>query len=86
MTHNAYYNNCQNLEWRYPVSTYIGNSHSRVIAWCKLLKIDVYRIKRNDDLPTCCVSLAPYTKQNCKFFRDKNNQSQLSQFIGDEKE
>ena len=83
MTHkyNAFYNNCIYLQWRYPKSTYIGNSHSRVIAWCKLFKCNAYDIKLEDDISMCCVSHSVYIKQNCKFFKDKSNQTMLTEFM-----
>lgn len=79
--YNAFYSNCTHLQWRYPKSTYIGNSHSRVIAWCKYFKVNVYSIKRNDDIEMCCVSQSPYISQNCKMFKNKNNQTQLEEFL-----
>ena len=83
MTHkyNAFYNNCIHLQWRYPKSAYIGNSHSKVIAWCKLYKINIYNVKLGDDISICCVSHSVYQKQNCKFFKDKSNQTMLDRFM-----
>ena len=84
MTHryNAFYNNCILLEWRYPKSTYIGNSHSRVIAWCKLFKVNAYDIKLPEDAQICCVSQSVYLQEaNCKHFKDKRCQTQLNQFM-----
>jgi hypothetical protein len=83
MTHkyNAFYNNCIHLQWRYPKSTYIGNSHSKVIAWCKLYKVNVYDLFMKEDLPMCCISHSPYVIQNCKSFKDKSNQTMLDQFM-----
>ena len=85
MTHryNPFYNNCIHLQWRYPKSTYIGNSHSRVIAFCKLYKCNAYDIKLPDDIQICCVSYSAYLKKaNCKGFKDKNCQTMLNQFMG----
>lgn len=76
-----FYNNCKYLKWLYPKSTYIGNSHSKVIAYCKLFRVDVYKIKKNDGMPICCISHSPYAQKNCAHFNDKNNQTQLNQFI-----
>ena len=81
--YNAFYNNCIHLEWLYPNSTYIGNSHSKVTAWCDLYKVNVYNIRLKDDNQVCCISQSVYCKQNCKFFKDKSNQTTLNQFIGD---
>jgi hypothetical protein len=31
----------------------------------------------------CCVSLSPYTKQNCKYFKNKKCQTMLGDFNND---
>lgn len=79
--YNAFYNNCIHLQWRYPKSTYIGNSHSKVIAWCKIFKYNVYDFKLAEDTQICCVSHSVYAKQNCKFFKDQSNQTTLDRFM-----
>ena len=74
---NPYYGRCVFLEWRYQKSTYIGNSHSKVVGWCKKYLCNIYFIKIKDGLPICCVNTSPYTKLNCKYFKDKTGQTQL---------
>jgi len=77
---NPYYKRCTHLTWVYPTKFGLGNSYSRVKGICKIYSVDVYTIKRNDGLEMCCVSISPYTKQNCKFFKNKKNQTQLGDF------
>jgi len=78
--YNAFYANCIHFRWRYPRSVYIGNSHSRVIAYCKLYRCNAFDFKLDGGFPICCVSQSPYASQNCRFFKDKSNQTQLSAF------
>lgn len=77
---NPYYGQCIHLKWIYAKKVALCNSYSKVRAICKIYKVDVYEIHRSDDLPLCCVSLSPYTQQNCSFFKDKRNQTQLGDF------
>lgn len=77
---NPYYGQCAYLKFVYAKKVALCNSYSKVRAMCKIYKVDVYTIKRNDDLPICCVSLSPYAKQNCKYFRNKKNQTQLGDY------
>lgn len=78
---NPYYGQCIHLKWIYAKKVALCNSYSKVRAMCNVFKVDIYTIKRNDELPLCCVSLSPYTKQNCSYFKDKNCQTQLGEFI-----
>lgn len=80
---NPYYNNCKYQNWVFPTQPALCNSYASIKCMCKKFGVDVYTIHRNDDLPMCCVSLSPYTKQNCRLFTQKKNQTQLSEF-GDE--
>lgn len=77
---NSYYGQCKYLKWIYAKKLGLCNSYSKVRAICKIYNVDVYTIKRTDELVMCCVSLSPYAKQNCQFFKDKNNQTQLGDF------
>lgn len=77
---NPYYGQCIHLKWMYAKKVALCNSYSKVRAMCKIYKVDVYTINRGDDIPLCCVSLSPYTKKNCAFFKDKRNQTQLGDF------
>jgi len=77
---NPYYGQCAHLKWRYAKKFSLANAYSKVRAMCKKYGVDVYTIKREDELPMCCVGLSPYTKKNCQFFKDKNNQTQLGDF------
>lgn len=82
MTHkNPYYNQCIHLKWIYPKRVALCNSYSRVIAYCKIWKVNIYDLKMKDDAIKCCVNLSPYVKQNCAQFKNKNNQSQLGDFL-----
>jgi len=81
---NAFYGNCIHLKWLYPKHAGIGNQCARVIAYCKKFKVDAYKIKLGDDIQICCISRSYYTKRNCKHFKDRSNQTQLSAFLGDE--
>ena len=77
---NAYYDKCVHQEWLSPKCPALCNSYSAVKCICKKYNVDVFMIHRTDNLPMCCVSLSPYAKQNCQFFKNKNNQTQLSIF------
>jgi hypothetical protein len=86
--YNPYYANCKHFKWLYPNSTYIGNSHSRVIAYCYYFKIDIFAVKRTDDVSMCCISQSPYAKKNCPHFRNKSGQTMLTkqQTFGSDKQ
>lgn len=77
---NPYYGECTHLKWIYAKRVALCNSYSKVRAVCAKYKVDVYTIKRIDEMPMCCVSLSPYTKQNCEYFKNKKNQTQLGDF------
>ena len=77
---NPYYGRCVYLKWRYAKKFSLSNTYSKVRAMCKKYGVDVYTIHRADDLPMCCISISPYTRKNCPFFKDKNNQTQLGDF------
>ena len=78
---NPYYGKCIHLKWIYAKKVALCNSYSKVRAMCKVYGVDVYTIHRSDEIVMCCVSLSPYIKQNCKFFKDKKCQTMLDQFM-----
>ena len=78
---NYYYQQCTNLKMVYPKKFGLGNEYSKIKGMCKIYGVDVYTIKRADELEMCCVSISPYTKPNCKFFTHKNNQTKIGDFI-----
>jgi hypothetical protein len=77
---NPYYGKCIHQKWIYAKKIALCNSYSKVRCMCNIYRVDVYTIHRPDDNPMCCVSLSYYTKQNCQYFKNKNNQTQLGDF------
>ena len=67
------------MRWIYPKTSSI--TASRVVAWCKVYKGDIYKFKEDRDIKLmCCVNKSPYQKKNCTYFRDKANQTSLGMY------
>ena len=77
---NPYYGRCVYLKWIYAKQTALCNSYSKVKGVCKIYQCNVYDIHLKDDNVMCCVNVSPYTKKNCLYFKDKDNQRQLGDF------
>ena len=80
---NPYYGQCAHLTFVYPKTSALCNSYAKVKAMCKIYHVDVYSIKRPDEIELCCVSLSPYALLNCAFFKNKKFQTQLEDFNND---
>lgn len=80
---NPYYGQCLHQKWIYAKKVALCNSYSKVRCMCKIYGVDVYTINRPDENVMCCVSLSPYTKHNCKYFKNKKCQTMLGDFNND---
>ena len=76
--YNEFYNNCKYLQFIYPKNYSIN--HKKVIGYCKYYMIDIYKLRMKDGI-MCCINKSPYTFCNCKFFKSKNKNMNIFDYM-----